>query len=230
MLSPKIIKIIENHFEFSVWENSPNKLFKSVFINREITSEYRYQKAPSTPVTPLLKGKRVNATAVPPSPAFTVWHFVTKCAAVKFAKRWMSKKLFESRDASYVGSALCPECSGKDWQVLLATPTGKRPRRSPKDQVEWLHLRPCLVPSWYGASRTIWDLLLVMRHLDSSYSCCHRNPLQKKSGQENEWQKMTIRGSIHDNAQLKSSSTFKPASTFRFHGNKSHLSVSKCLQ
>ena len=26
-----------------------------------------------------------------------------------------------------------------------------------KDQVEWLHLRPCLVPSWCGSSRTTWD-------------------------------------------------------------------------
>ena len=26
-----------------------------------------------------------------------------------------------------------------------------------KDQVTWLHLRPCLVPSWCGASRTIWN-------------------------------------------------------------------------
>ena len=26
-----------------------------------------------------------------------------------------------------------------------------------KDHVTWLHVRPCLVPSWCGASRTIWD-------------------------------------------------------------------------
>jgi len=23
--------------------------------------------------------------------------------------------------------------------------------------LEWLHLQPCLVPSWCGASRTVWD-------------------------------------------------------------------------
>jgi len=28
---------------------------------------------------------------------------------------------------------------------------------SSKDQLDWLHLRPCLVPCWCGASRTIWN-------------------------------------------------------------------------
>ena len=47
---------------------------------------------------------------------FTVWHFTTKCAAVKFAKPWISIHFFESRDPSYVGSAICPECPTKDWR------------------------------------------------------------------------------------------------------------------
>jgi len=34
---------------------------------------------------------------------------------------------------------------------------GKAAQSSTKEQVEWLHLRPCLVPSWRGVSRTIWD-------------------------------------------------------------------------
>jgi len=42
--------------------------------------------------------------------------------------------------------------------------------------------------------------------------------------------KMNIRGSIHDTAQIKTSSAFKPASTFCFHGDKSRLSALKCLQ
>ena len=40
-----------------------------------------------------------------------------------------------------------------------ASPAGythrKATQKSSKDQVEWLHLRPCSVPSWCGASRTI---------------------------------------------------------------------------
>jgi len=37
-------------------------------------------KGTSGPVYPLLKGKVVNAPVMPPSLAFTVWHFATKCA------------------------------------------------------------------------------------------------------------------------------------------------------
>jgi len=34
---------------------------------------------------------------------------------------------------------------------------GQAAQKSTKDQVVWLHLRLSLVPSWYGASRTIWN-------------------------------------------------------------------------
>jgi len=34
---------------------------------------------------------------------------------------------------------------------------GKATEMSSKDQLDWRHLRPCLVPSWCGASRTIWN-------------------------------------------------------------------------
>ena len=34
---------------------------------------------------------------------------------------------------------------------------GKAAQSLSKDQLAWLHLRPCLVPSWCGASRNIWD-------------------------------------------------------------------------
>jgi len=42
-----------------------------------------------------------------------LWHFATKCAAVKFAKPWMSNHFSELRDRRYVGSAMCPECPTK---------------------------------------------------------------------------------------------------------------------
>jgi len=44
----------------------------------------------------------------------------------------------------------------KGWKTLVYTHR-KVVQSSSKDQVGWLHLRPCLVPSWCGASRTIWD-------------------------------------------------------------------------
>jgi len=88
---------------------------------------------------------------------FTVWHFVTSCAAVKLAKPWLSNHFSESRDSSYVGSTICPECPGKSWRCMSCCLHLRAAKSSPKDQVEWLHPRPCLIPSWYWASKTIWD-------------------------------------------------------------------------
>jgi len=50
-------------------------------------------------------------------------------------------------------------CEGLVEKVLRSTvyTNGKAAQRSFKDQVAWLHLRSCLVLSWCGASRTIWD-------------------------------------------------------------------------
>jgi len=35
-----------------------------------------------------------------PSTAFTMYHFATKCAAVTFAKLWMSYHIYKSKDPS----------------------------------------------------------------------------------------------------------------------------------
>jgi len=57
---------------------------------------------------------------------FTLWHFATRCSAVKFVKPWMSNHFSESRDPSYVGSAMCPEFPRKDLR-------GKSYRLHPKE-------------------------------------------------------------------------------------------------
>jgi len=93
---------------------------------------------------------------------FSVWHFVTKSTGLKSVKPSMSTSHFpESRDPSYVNSAMWPECPEKDWGSksfrLQSGTHGKTAQSSSKDQMAWLHLRPCLVPPWCGASRTIWD-------------------------------------------------------------------------
>jgi len=44
-----------------------------------------------------------------------VWHFATKCAAVKFAEPLMSNHFSELRDHNYVSSVMYPECPTKDW-------------------------------------------------------------------------------------------------------------------
>jgi len=68
---------------------------------------------------------------------FSVRHFVTKSTGLKSVKPSMSTSHFsESRDPNYVSSAMCPECSRKEWWNksfgLQPTPTGKRPRGRPR--------------------------------------------------------------------------------------------------
>ena len=67
----------------------------------------------------------------------SVWHFVTKTTGLKYFKPRMSSHVFESRDPSYVSSAVCPECPRKEWRTkssfkLQSTPIGKRPRGRPR--------------------------------------------------------------------------------------------------
>ena len=90
----------------------------------------------------------------------TAWHLTTKCAVVKFIKPWMSSHFSQSRDLSYIHvvSAICPACPTKIGKARRAGCTQeKAAQRLSKDKVEWLHLRPCLVPSWCGISRIIRD-------------------------------------------------------------------------
>ena len=82
-----------------------------------------------------------------------------KCSAVKFVKPWMLNYFSESRGPSYT---LIPTWTQDDpWSTVEASPAGhthgKVAQRSSKDQVEWLHLRSCLVLSWCGANRNIWN-------------------------------------------------------------------------
>jgi len=83
---------------------------------------------------------------------------MTKCAAVKFVKPWMSSHISELRDPSYVGLAMCQNVPWKNGEASASAYThGKAAQRLSKDQVEWLHLWTWLVPSWCGASKNIWD-------------------------------------------------------------------------
>ena len=44
---------------------------------------------------------------------------------------------------------------------------GKAAQRSTKDQVAWLHLRPCLAPPWRGSQQNYQRLLWTVRHSES---------------------------------------------------------------
>jgi len=59
---------------------------------------------------------------------FTVWHFATKCAAVKFVKPWMSSSFSVSRmTATLVRPGVQMSQERLSRQLLLAAPTRKRP-------------------------------------------------------------------------------------------------------
>ena len=45
-----------------------------------------------------------------------VWHFATKCAAVKFSEPWTWNHFSELRYHSYFNSATYPECPTKYWR------------------------------------------------------------------------------------------------------------------
>jgi len=86
----------------------------------------------------------------------TVWHFVTRSTGLKSVKPGMSNHLSESRDPTYVSSAMyiqnVPE---KNCEL---SPSGYSLYTHWKAaQVAWPYLQPCLVPSWCGNSRTIWN-------------------------------------------------------------------------
>ena len=76
----------------------------------------------------------------------TMWHFATKCAAVKIRQALISSNFSSAyRDPNYPGSTICPECYPKDWRRELNwLHPQESAKRSPKVQTEWLHLRPCL--------------------------------------------------------------------------------------
>jgi len=68
-----------------------------------------------------------------------------------FIKSWWIQLLSKVLGGSYRPLWISP------WGKFYGYTHRKAAKSSPMDQVEWLHLRTCAVPSWCGASRTIWD-------------------------------------------------------------------------
>jgi len=67
---------------------------------------------------------------------FSVSHFVKKSTGLKSVKPRMSSYFSESRDPTYISSAMCPTCPSKEWRTmsfrLQSTPTGKRSKLCPR--------------------------------------------------------------------------------------------------
>ena len=112
-----------------------------------------------------------------------------------------------------------PSVQNAPGKIGEASPAGythrKTTKRFPKDQVEWLHLRPCMAPSWCWDSRTTWDCCWPW-----GISSPPRDVAPRPSPEEN-WagtrmKKLIIQGSIHDHAQITSSSTLSQILDFVF--------------
>jgi len=113
----------------------------------------------------------------------TAWHFVTKWAAVKLVKPWMSTHFSESKDPSYDSVAKWPEWPRKNGNASQAGYTHvKAAQRSTKDEVVWLRLRFCLVLCWWS---TCQRLLNTVWYFETSWGCY---PHREKAGVKmNEW-------------------------------------------
>ena len=217
MLTSKIItEIIENHSGISVWANSCSKLFEVDLGKPWNYLWYCYEKHLLHTAT-LFKGQESNTSVmsllscIPEE--FTLWHVATKCAVMKLAKTWMTTTSPPIRE---IPAMLVRPCvQNVPGKIGEASPAGythaKAARSSPKDQVEWLHLRPCLVPSWCRASRTIWDFCWPWGISSPPMATGLATLARGKTGT-----KMNNRDSIHDNAQIKSSSTLSRLLDFIF--------------
>ena len=109
-----------------------------------------------------------------------VWHFVTKCTALKFAEPWMSNHFSELRDHNYVSPAMYPECSTKDWSCWL------NPRENGAEVVQGLGgvtTSPTLFgPVLVWSQQNYPKLLLTVRYSKSSLGCCPATLPRRKTG------------------------------------------------
>jgi len=91
---------------------------------------------------------------------FTVWHFATKCAAVKLVKPWMSIHFsFETRNLSHVVPAMWSECLKKGSRDEPASYT-----QGKADQVMYLHLRTLLDLVLVWSQQNYLNLLTTVSH------------------------------------------------------------------
>ena len=102
--------------------------------------------------------------------------FVTKCAAVKFTKPWMSRHFFEeNEDPSYDGSATWPQCFNK---IGEASPAGYFHRKGGSDGV-------ITYLTWLGVeSGGLSEVVENREYFEYSEGCCSRGP---RHSSEEKW-------------------------------------------
>ena len=121
---------------------------------------------------------------------------MTKSTGLKSVKLRMSNHFFNSRDPTYVNSAMCPKCPKKEWRIksfrLQSSTTGKRPKVCPRSR--WrdyisdlaryrLDVEPAEL-SEIAVDREVFRVLLGLLSL-------RRFPL-RKSGHKNEQMRESV--------------------------------------
>ena len=108
--------------------------------------------------------KNIISSAIGRNGIFAKSSGVTLCEKVRsceIRKVLNVESLLESRGPSY--SLVGPCYQNAPGKIVEANPAcythAKKAHRSSKNQVVWLHLRPCLFPSCCGANRTIRKFL-----------------------------------------------------------------------
>ena len=91
-----------------------------------------------------------------------------------------------------------PQWFGARGIVLpLLSPCDVPAQKSSKARVKWLPLWPCLVPSWCGASRTIWNFCWPWGISSLPTAVTSAISLEKKR-HENEWNEYHLRLGLPD--------------------------------
>jgi len=134
----------------------------------------------------------------------TVWNFATKSVGVNFdvPVSWMSSYFSETRDPSYIGSAMCPECPTNDWRgkVCWLNPweSGWELVQGPGGMSTFTSLLGYILV-W--SQQIYLRLLLTVRCFAYSWGCCHPN--QRKCGHESEWMNKVYNANIWRNCLKK---------------------------
>ena len=115
-------------------QTSPKRWFGNRTMTSFVTSQTAHTKYKWLPYAAEWNPPHEKFLRTPLVQVVTLRDQVRSCKII--CKTWMSSHISESRDSSYVGSAMCPECPRKDWRGkscwLLPTPTGKRPTGRPR--------------------------------------------------------------------------------------------------
>ena len=152
-----------------MWAKSRNIFFQvgldkplNNLLSKGTSAPVLLSKGTSAPVAPILKGHE----AMPASWLRSLTSQTnSRCGtSQQSAQLWNSQSSdcqTTSPNQEIPAMLVRPSVQNAPEKVGDTCPAGyshrKTANRLLKHQVEWLHPRPCLIPSWCWASKTIWD-------------------------------------------------------------------------